>query len=357
MLRWLNRLFKTKKHRLAVAKIQKDVRCYIDSNWQGYWYLVGFLKMSMSDAALKEAEHVASYSEKMVASLTNTINTIEPMVRRLKRMSKILGLKIKSRDDAEAILWAFENARCQWEWIRKNTPRSFEDLENQRQHWVDWYLRLELLTEAQAWDGETPVSFDLKKLPSFRMSRSTFSASLALPRERLGFGNESSKPKSGFMDEVNEAVEAILNQKFDKDGPYKYGRDRDAIIRRIGEIMSLLREEKNPTFSKLLFRMIKNKGVSETKCYKRSNLDRCLFSKIRSDKNYHPQKNTVLALIIGLKLDMDEANELMKVAGYSFSKFLKMDVIMEYMIKEKIYDILTVNEILYLFDCPLLGSK
>lgn len=112
-----------------------------------------------------------------------------------------------------------------------------------------------------------------------------------------------------------------------------------------------------PTFSQILFRKINEKGISESKCYKRSNLDRRLFSKIRSERDYHPQKNTVFALIIGLKLDMDEANELLEAAGYSFSCCIKMDVIMEYLIKEKVYDILTVNEILYSFDCPLLGSK
>ncbi len=102
---------------------------------------------------------------------------------------------------------------------------------------------------------------------------------------------------------------------------------------------------------------IDEKGISEAKCYRRFNLDRRLFSKIRGDRDYHPQKNTVFALIIGLKLSLGEAQELMEVAGYSFSPAIKMDVIMEYLIKEGVYDILTVNEILYSYDCPVLGSK
>lgn len=132
--------------------------------------------------------------------------------------------------------------------------------------------------------------------------------------------------------------------------------DNDWLHKDISEILHG-RGPLKPTFSQILFRKINEKGISESKCYKRSNLDRRLFSKIRSERDYHPQKNTVFALIIGLKLDLREANELLEAAGYSFSYCIKMDVIMEYMIKEKVYDILTVNEILYSFDCPILGSK
>ncbi|MBQ8750607.1 MAG: hypothetical protein IJZ30_03095 [Alphaproteobacteria bacterium] len=110
------------------------------------------------------------------------------------------------------------------------------------------------------------------------------------------------------------------------------------------------------TFSKTLFKLIKRKGILETDCYKNSNLDRRLFSKIRSNDDYQPRKNTVFALIIGLKLNMYEAKMLLESAGYSISHSIKTDVIMECLIKHKVYDIITVNEILYSFNCPLLGQ-
>ena len=118
-----------------------------------------------------------------------------------------------------------------------------------------------------------------------------------------------------------------------------------------------LLDDMEPTFSQTLFRFIKEKGISEVDCYKNANLDRRLFSKIRSDDDYQPRKNTVFALIIGLKLNLDEAEELLDCAGYSISHSIKFDTIMEYLIKQQIYDIIVVNEILYSFDCPILGIK
>lgn len=111
-----------------------------------------------------------------------------------------------------------------------------------------------------------------------------------------------------------------------------------------------------PTFSQTLFKFIKEKGISETDCYKNANLDRRLFSKIRSNDSYQPRKNTVFALIIGLKLNLDEAEKLLDSAGYSISHSIKLDTIMEYLIKRQVYDILIVNEILYSFECQILGQ-
>ena len=118
-----------------------------------------------------------------------------------------------------------------------------------------------------------------------------------------------------------------------------------------------LMSDMEPTFSQTLFKIIKEKGISETDCYKNANLDRRLFSKIRSNDDYQPRKNTVFALCIGLKLNLEEAEELLDKAGYSISHSIKLDTIMEYLIKQKVYDIMTVNEILDSFDCPILGAK
>ena len=112
-----------------------------------------------------------------------------------------------------------------------------------------------------------------------------------------------------------------------------------------------------PSFSEKLFSLIKQQGFTETECYKNSNIDRKLFSKIRSDKKYSPSKTTVLSLIIGLKLNLNDAESLLGCAGFSLSHSIKQDVVIEYAITKQIYDIHVVNEILYSLDCRTLGSR
>lgn len=118
-----------------------------------------------------------------------------------------------------------------------------------------------------------------------------------------------------------------------------------------------LEADLGPTFSQVLFKYIREKGISETECYKRSNIDRRLFSKIRSDKNYQPNKATVLALIFGLKLTRDEANHLMKVSGYSLSSSIKRDLVLIYLLRQQVYDINVVNEVLHSLNLKTLGPK
>lgn len=114
--------------------------------------------------------------------------------------------------------------------------------------------------------------------------------------------------------------------------------------------------ELRPTFSQQLFDLIKKQGISETDCYKRANLDRRLFSKIRSDDDYQPSKNTVFALIFGLKLGIEDAENLLDAAGYAFSHSRTMDILVEFMVKKGVHDLATVNELLHQYECPLLGN-
>ena len=108
------------------------------------------------------------------------------------------------------------------------------------------------------------------------------------------------------------------------------------------------------SFSQMVLRKIDEKGIKDSECYHRANMDRRVFSKLRSDANYSPSKTTAVALAIALELNMEDTKDLLQKAGFSLSHSKLFDVIIEYCISEKIYDIFLVNELLFKFDQVLL---
>ncbi len=105
-------------------------------------------------------------------------------------------------------------------------------------------------------------------------------------------------------------------------------------------------EPDSDTFSTKLFHLIDQRGLEDVDVYKRANIDRKLFSKLRK-KDYHPSKKTVISLALALKLNLDEAIDLLRYAEYALSPNDKADTIIKFCFTKPVYELMTVNELLY----------
>ena len=138
---------------------------------------------------------------------------------------------------------------------------------------------------------------------------------------------------------------------------FSYGTQHTGRIGQMREKLEKIFAHFEDSFSQRLMKLIRKKGKSEVEVYKKAQLDRRLFSKIRTDVRYTPSKRNIMALVISLELNMKEAEDLLRRAGYALSSTRKEDVILRYFIEQGEYDLFLINDVLDYYGLPILGDS
>lgn len=186
------------------------------------------------------------------------------------------------------------------------------------------------------------------------VSPSAASPSASILSSLFSSHKETEKETSEDLEgaDTQDSVEAVYEGPLTENYNYEESLARETPSK--SSSLSDLLDSLDASFSTTLLALIDTKGMTDAQVYKRANMSRQLFSKIRSDTFYKPTKKTVLALAIALELDLSTTEDLLRRAGFALSHSNKADIIVEYFIKNNQFDIFEINATLYAFDQPIL---
>ena len=213
-------------------------------------------------------------------------------------------------------------------------------------------------------DHEMQVYLVVSKKEDFMLSQNLYESVLRYIDE-----NYNSKSFDNVVDSesVDDAffqlrkIEPLRNDRIgknetfaEKGGTFGLPTELDAPAEylELGELL----QDLDAGFSETLLKLIDRTGKKDSEIYKKANVDRKLFSKIRNHLDYQPSKRTALAFAFALELDLEETEDFIGRAGYRLSHSNKFDVIIEYFLVNKNYNVFELNEVLFAFDQPLIGA-
>ena len=215
---------------------------------------------------------------------------------------------------------------------------------------VDRYLSEHKLPapEAPGRLGEES-SFAFHEAPHFQPSAAP-EPQAAYPKSGFGYGSSQNPDYADEATWVEDSDDAFEGSS--------YGLEEAPTVSvwKTGASLSEKLSHLDKPFSQALLELIDQKGKSDAEVYRKANIDRRLFSKIRSGKNgYTPKKTTILALAISLELTKQETQDLLSKAGYALSPSSTFDVIVEFFLESRRYNIFEINETLFAYNQPTLG--
>ncbi len=230
--------------------------------------------------------------------------------------------------------------------VRKEIAGALEEYLSE--HYVEWIddeyaeEKDESYTRPNLYDSG---HFDEAELLSDAQAEYGMHVETDLPDSSLRPAKASAPAAAGRKHSVQKERRIERPAKASADQPKEKKRRLEDLLR-----------DKPETFSEMLLRLIAERGLKDSDAYKRANIDRRHFSKIRSDPEYMPKKSTVLSFAIALELSYDETRDLLMRAGYAFSVCSESDMIIRFFIENGQYDIFDINEALFYYGQPLLGA-
>ena len=175
------------------------------------------------------------------------------------------------------------------------------------------------------------------------------------PYRRPNRGDDEPRIQYSLRDERDAFEERIRNWLGEADGASYTSLIQSRMKRKPLSLDDALKQL-DESFSEMLLRKIRESGMTDAACYKKANIDRKLFSKIKNDKHYQPSKSTAIAFCLALELPMGEMRDLLSKAGYAMTHASKFDIIVEYFVRRGNYNVFEINEALFAFDQNLIGA-